>query len=395
MFMQASNSFQDRRLRIVIVFGSPGTSFGSVERGFLELVKKLISKGFRIAVTVTAPGIFVEELRKAGATVKIITMERRINLRAIYAIINVLKDYRPQILHINFDIAVYNTLVAALVARFFGYQPCKIVVHHHSQIADPSKKQFRYLPRKLLYKLNHVESVFVSTAQRERFELKGIVPYNGRQYVIENGVDTVTFHPVSSLNEKQDARHRIGLNLSPDVKVVGYVAGYRPEKRHIFLLEAFEEALRRTQHAGMIVLLLVGYGSEETRIKHEIVRRNLSQSVIMTGQRTDIPDIFRALDVAVCVSTNESFNLGIMEALATGLPVICVANSFTETIIDTGINGIVMPSDVTAAEFGTMLASIINSRLDASKMGGRGRAVAEAFSVSRWTDRILEVYISA
>lgn len=393
--MRASSSFWDGSFQVVIVFGSPGTSFGSVERGFLELVKKLVSMGFRITVTVTAPGIFVEELRKAGATVIFIPMERRIDLRAIYALIHVLKEYRPQILHINFDIAVYNTLIAALVARFLGFQPRKLVVHHHSQIADPRRKRFRYLPRKLLYKLNHVESVFVSAAQRERFELKGIVPCNGRKYVIENGVDTVTFHPVGSLSEKQDARHRIGLNLSPDVKVVGYVAGYRPEKRHTFLLEAFEEVLRRTQHAGRTVLLLVGYGSEETRIKHEIARRNLSQSVIMTGQRTDIPDILRALDVAVYVSTNESFGLGIFEALASGLPVICVANGFIETIVNTGINGIIMPSDVTATEFGTMLASIIDGRLDVSKMGGRGRAVAEAFSVSRWTDRILEVYISA
>ncbi|MCR1839602.1 glycosyltransferase family 1 protein [Murimonas intestini] len=98
---------------------------------------------------------------------------------------------------------------------------------------------------------------------------------------------------------------------------IGLVARFSYQKNHMFLLDVFEAILN--EHSdGM--LLLVGSGELKEKIEEEIQRRSMRDAVIMTGLRTDIPDLLQAMDAFVMPSHFEGLSVAIVEAQAAGLP---------------------------------------------------------------------------
>lgn len=206
--------------------------------------------------------------------------------------------------------------------------------------------------------------------------------------VIPNGVDTRRFSP-----ERKGAAVRRKLGLDAAAPVVCIVAALRPEKNHELFLRAAACVQREIPAARF---LIVGDGPERTRLealRHEL---GLDESVRFLGNRADIPEVLAACDVFALTSRNEANPVSILEAMASGKPVVAPrVGSIAESVID-GQTGLLIAAGDVAQVVGAFV-QLLNDRNRATVMGAAGRAAVDAhWSLARmvegYEELITEIY---
>lgn len=116
----------------------------------------------------------------------------------------------------------------------------------------------------------------------------------------------------------QDRSFRDKLNLSPKEKVIIHISNFRPVKRVDDVIHTFRKVLSYEKAK----LLLVGDGPEKTTAFRLVHRLGLEKDVIFFGKQDSIAPILSASDVLILTSEKESFGLVLLEAMASGVPVV-------------------------------------------------------------------------
>lgn len=136
--------------------------------------------------------------------------------------------------------------------------------------------------------------------------------YNSNFQIINNAIDASKF----SFNEDVVLR-KTDINLH-DSKVIGHIGNFSFPKNYPFLLSIFKVIHDRCPNYK---LLLVGDGKQRQDIELLTRRWNISDSVIFTGVRTDIPELLQMMDVFVFPSLYEGLPVTLIEAQAAGLKI--------------------------------------------------------------------------
>lgn len=218
--------------------------------------------------------------------------------------------------------------------------------------------------------------------ERERFPAAKV-------RVIPNGVDVTRFSP------RSEARRAVRreLRIAPDAPLVGIVAALRPEKNHDLFLRAAAEALKSHPDAHFA---LVGDGPRRGELEQLAEVLKIAHAVRFLGSRSDVPDLLASLDVFGLTSHNEANPVSILEAMATGLPVVATdVGSVAESVAHEVSGFLVMPGSVeeTAARWRMLL----NDGALRQAMGDAGRRrVVERWSleamVAGYEELIAEIY---
>ena len=194
---------------------------------------------------------------------------------------------------------------------------------------------------------------------------------------------------------------RAALGIPADAApVLGVVAQLTPWKGQ-------DDAVRivaglREEYPG-VRLFLVGsakFVSRSTRYDNRaFVRRlgalveslDLGDRVVLVGERSDVPELLRALDMVLVPSWDEPFGRTVVEALAVGVPVAATSAGGPREVIRDGVEGILLPPrrpDTWVAALSPLLSD--PARL--AEMTRRGKARATAFDPSVHADRVISVY---
>ena len=116
------------------------------------------------------------------------------------------------------------------------------------------------------------------------------------------------------------------------------------KKGHTFLLEAFSELVKENQREQLF-LLLVGSGPLEKTLRDQVKELKLGERVIFTGERKDVKNCFAASDVFVLSSLWEGVPNAMLEALASGLPVVATSVGGVPEIVKDSHNGLLTPAE--------------------------------------------------
>ena len=143
--------------------------------------------------------------------------------------------------------------------------------------------------------------------------------------IINNAVDTKVFYPDDSIREKI----RTEFNIGKDTLVVGHVARMCEIKNQSFLLEIIAQMKNINKDCK---LLFVGDGELRQQVENKIKELGIENDVILTGERNDVADLLRAMDVFVLTSFSEGLGLCAIEAQACGLP--CVLSNAVPKLAD-------------------------------------------------------------
>jgi L-malate glycosyltransferase len=214
--------------------------------------------------------------------------------------------------------------------------------------------------------------------------------------VVHNPVDTARFDPDSI----DRATARAALGLGPGQVALGLVAQVTPWKGQ-------DDAVRmlsrlRHEHPGLRLLLVgspkfVGRGTRYDNLAYarsleELIRSlELTDEVVQLGERQDIPEILRALDVFLAPSWEEPFPLAVIEAMAMRLPIVSTMYGGLPEIVNDD-NGILLPPrepDLWAEEVGRLIDDPERREV----MGTRARdTVVRELDAPHWAERVTATY---
>lgn len=171
-------------------------------------------------------------------------------------------------------------------------------------------------------------------AVNRRFKAAQIVHVHGV------GVNTASFKPLPKLEKW---RLRRELDYRTDDYLLFYAAEFNKNKNHQLLIRALAAIKDLLPHAK---LLLAGEGPLLEPCRELAANLGLADRVRFLGYRTDIADLLPMCDVAVASSLREGLPVNIMEAMASGLPVVATRNRGHAELVSDGENGyIVEPGD--------------------------------------------------
>lgn len=210
--------------------------------------------------------------------------------------------------------------------------------------------------------------------QEERFPADKV-------HVIPNGVDTDRFRWSAS----RRARAREQLGFKADTPVCGIVAALRPEKNHELFLKTAARVRSELPNAGFVI---IGDGEQRKELQQLTDQLGLTDNVQFLGSRSDVPELLPALDVFSLTSHNEANPVSILEAMASGVPVVATrVGSVAESVAD-GVTGYVAtPGDVDALT--RRWLALLADGTRAREMGLAGREAVCA----RWSlDQMVEGY---
>jgi glycosyltransferase involved in cell wall biosynthesis len=204
--------------------------------------------------------------------------------------------------------------------------------------------------------------------------------------VIPNGVDTSAFFPVEDW-ERREIRRK--LDLKNDWFVIVVVARLDPIKDHKTALRAFEHVF---SHCSQARLLLVGDGPLREELVQYTASRRLTGVVMFCGEQKNVLPYYQCADCFLLTSVSEGAPISVLEAMATGLPVVATHCGDLPSIVEHGATGYLAPvgDDALLAHY---LLEIASNRESARRMGMAGRLVCESkYSWASTVSRYAQLY---
>jgi len=201
--------------------------------------------------------------------------------------------------------------------------------------------------------------------------------------VVPTGVDLDRFRP----GDRPTVRQALG--LPQDAPLLVYVGRLDPEKNLPFLLDAFASVAARHP---TVELLLVGRGTQENGLRHHAGRLGIASRVRFAGgiPPSDVARRYQAGDLFVFASTTETQGLAVLEAMATGLPVVAVRAIGVEEAVVDGVSGLLVPEDPRV--FADAVLSILRDAGLAAKLAAGGRDAAGTISTRTLAERLVALY---
>jgi glycosyltransferase involved in cell wall biosynthesis len=167
--------------------------------------------------------------------------------------------------------------------------------------------------------------------------------YKKKIITVYNGIDIDQF--VQEASSRQMLREEYAIPAPH--KIVGIVGNFAPVKMHKLFLEAMKIVITSFHNVTFVVVgdsLGVKKLSLED-LRNEAIKNGLEKNVIFTGNRDDMPNLLRSLDVLVSTSSKESFGRVVMEAMAMKVAVVATDSGGPGEIIENGVSGIIRPVD--------------------------------------------------
>ena len=227
-----------------------------------------------------------------------------------------------------------------------------------------------------------------SNAVREWLVKQGLGKYNIQ--VVPNGITM----PAPQHND-EPSPIRTEFNIDPKTPLIAVVGRLVRTKGLEYFLEAASNLATRFPAARFLV---VGEANVEPPYRDELEARakdlNLEGRIIFTGQRSDVQQIMREIDISVLPSLTESFSNSLLESMANGLPVVATKVGGNPEVVTDGETGILVPAADSAA-LTRGITQLLESPELAQRLGAAAREkVAREYSIECLLRRTEDLYIT-
>jgi glycosyltransferase involved in cell wall biosynthesis len=260
-------------------------------------------------VTLYNPGPVAELITAQGGTVRNLGMQRNTELPALLRLRKLIKDGQYDVVHTH----LYRAQIYARPAARLAGTPVVLTTEHSIGETHIERRKMTRGVR-ALYLSSEMFSdatIAVSDIVKDRLVRWGVRP--GKVTVIPNGVDT------DELGFDAEARDRVRaqFGISPKTYVIGALGRLDPNKRVDLTMEAAAPML-----GEKCKILVIGRGEDQPRLEAAAKRLGVTDHVIFGGYQSDTTAMLAAFDLYVAASLQETFGLSVLEALASGLPVL-------------------------------------------------------------------------
>lgn len=298
------------KIKVLYVINS--LAMGGAEELILNICKNISKKKFLVEVVVLQKEMepIGNELKEIGIEVHILKcLHNPLDIRKTVKLINIIKKYKPDIIHSHLFDSNFHARIAGVLC---GVQ--SLVIHEHSTYHQKEKFfRFPVYADRVLARFTY-KIIAISDAVKNFTVRQEKIPENKFE-VIRNCIPVDKFIKQDRASIKHGVREQLG--IKQDSFLIINVASLTKQKGHEYLLEAM--ASLKIQNT---MLLLVGDGPLRRNLNDQVKKLNLADKVIFLGIRRDIPELLAASDLFVLPSIWEGQGLVILEAMASGLPIV-------------------------------------------------------------------------
>ncbi|MFQ5785392.1 MAG: TIGR03088 family PEP-CTERM/XrtA system glycosyltransferase [Alphaproteobacteria bacterium] len=358
--------------------------FGGMENGLVNLINRTPARRYRHAV-VCLTGYTEFRQRITRAEVPVVALGKRHGKDvAIYAKLwRLLRRLRPAIVHTRNLPAVDMAIPAALA----GVR-CRVHGEHGRDVTELAGGEHRY--RRLRRALSpFVDRYIPLSRELEDWLVASIGVPPAKITRIYNGVDGARFHPAQGDREPLPAD---GF-APPGTVVIGAVGRMETVKDQPMLARAFVELLDRLPAArGRLRLVMIGDGTLRAEAMAILDAAGAADLAWLPGSRNDAPALYRGFDVFALPSRTEGISNTILEAMASGLPVVATRVGGNPELVDEGVTGALAPPGDPAAFAGALRAYVADPALRRAHGRAARARIEREFDLDAMVARYLAVY---
>lgn len=356
---------------------------GGMENGLVNLINRGSRDRFRHAIVcLTGYDGFADRIVRDDVPVLSLRKREGKDPLLYLRLWRALRELRPDIVHTR-NLAALEAQLPAFLAGIRS----RVHGEHGRDMhdLDGTSRKYRWL-RKVFRPL--IDQFIPLSVDLETYLHDRVGVPKERLTRICNGVDTELFHPTAGGRERLTEA-----GFDSDAVVIGSIGRMETVKDPLNLVRAFLLLLeQQPKRRRYLRLVMIGGGSLHEHAKAMLSEAGADQLAWLPGPRPDIPHILRGIDVFVLPSLAEGISNTLLEAMASGLPVVATRVGGNSELAEDGRTARLVPRGNTNA-----LADAIAGYIDAPDLrqrhGQAGRVRAETrFSVERMVEQYLEVY---
>jgi glycosyltransferase involved in cell wall biosynthesis len=247
----------------------------------------------------------------------------------------------------------------------------------HSYIESASRR------RQILAAIDAADGVVCRSADLgKRLANAGADP--AKLHTVYNGIDSSIFRP----RDQSEARQQIQPKIEAQARVLLFVGNFLPVKNPTFLLHAHAELRKRTENR--LFLYLIGSGPLESELRSDAARLGTDEDIVFTGPlpSREVARHMNAADLLCLSSHNEGFPNVILEAMASGLPIVSTdVGGISELIDAPDVGQLVKPGSL--PDYVTTLENALTSAQNRSTKVPANRDFSWSFAADQYR-KILE-----
>ena len=284
--------------------------------------------------------------------------------------------FRPDIVHTHTAKAGAVGRLAALACRAAGAPRPRLVHTFHGHVLSGyfPRWQTRLLvaAERLLARFTDRVVAVSPQVARELSSVFAVAPAD-RLVTIPIGLELERF-----AHATDGSGFRGELGVPENVPLVGIVGRLVPIKNHDLFLQACR--ILAAERQGSVRFAVIGGGELRGALEARARELGLEDAVAFAGWRRDLERVYPALDVVVLTSNNEGTPVSLVEAMASGRPVVATAVGGVPDVVAHGRTGLLAPPGDAAA-----VAGAIGAILDSPELGSRLGAEARREALSRFS----------
>lgn len=362
--------------------------YGGAEKVVLTLIDKIDPERFELVpIIFTRPdqqdNIFFERLEKTRTRYHKVYADKH-RIKYMNPVANVLDAYRLvkkskcDLIHTH----GYRADVIGKIAAWLTSTPILSTCHGFISI-DSNLSLYNRVDRFLLRRFNMVMAV--SNGIKDELVRSGVK--GSMVEVVPNAVDS---GPVNAGGGGETRAARRDFGIGEDEFVIGFVGRLSEEKGVAYLVEAASGI----KEAGVpLKLMIIGEGPERRTLESLVEKLGLSEEVLFAGFRSDVDECLKLMDLFILPSLTEGTPVSVLEAMASGVPVMATSVGGLPCLVDSGRNGILVePGNSDALRDAAL--KLFNDRSAGKGLAEEARKTVESnYGTRQWIERVEAAYM--
>lgn len=352
-------------------------AMGGLQQVLLNLCRHIDRSMFDISVVCLKElGVFAKKLHELDIEVILIPHTKRTDYFTFVKLAHILREKKIDIIHTHNTQPFIDGTLAALLAGV------KTVVHTDHSRVFPDKPRYMVAERVLsnfAYKIIGVSDTVVNNLMHYEKIPKG------RMLTIHNGINAEDYE--LSVNIKNTRRE---LGLYDSSPVLGISSRLSHLKGISYLLKSMCDIRRVHKN---VMLLIIGDGPERKQLEQETIALGLQKQVLFLGERENIQPFFKIFDIFVLPSLSEGMPICLLEAMASGCPIVTTKVGGVPEMIENGKNGLLV-NPANSEDLSKAILSLLENESLRHSLAIEGkRIVRERFCALKMAKTYEQIYL--
>jgi glycosyltransferase involved in cell wall biosynthesis len=296
--------------------------------------------------------------------------------------IRIVNEFKPDIIHSHLFLAEINS-------RTEIFKNIKYFSHGHDNMIQLKKPRLNSILSKfkivnlwernwLLKNYKEGNNQFIAISKDVMRYLASELPsFENRIHYLPNAINTTNFHHERNYSKANQPFHIVS------------IANLVPKKNHALLISVLGILVER----GFDVTIDVyGFGPLMDELKQKTKEKNLEKRLIFHGSVGEIPEKLKKADLYVHPAWYEPFGLVLLEAMASGLPIVSLDGFGNRELIENNKNGFIISQELPIEEFVNKIIYFIENDSERERMGRYARVFAENYAIESYTEKLIDIY---